>query len=407
MIVWKWFKLRRFSPYFNPEVSLWAQYVNPTVKQSHYFSTMKFLSFILYAGLCLAGVIPRDDLNVTSLSSLQAAAHKPQPKGFCSPAVSDYENNDVKNELVRYANYCALAYCIAFDDLKDGNITDACSLAACYEQQGDKQIVYQFKRDISGFILQDNTNKELVMVFKGTSTVLEWLIDFNTVYHDYVPYTVSQGINKVPYTCKNCISHAGFHDSIQTFMNTAFPKMMELTKKYPDYAVKVTGHSLGAALAILGANEFKMMGLDTQVITFAGPKVANPNMAKWMDSIYNSDSALDALKGGASTLPSNSYIRVSNKGDIVPLVPLVAMGFLHAGVEIQLDENFDLILRGLYKTCYEIVDLGSVSDNAIDLLFQGKCVAAMEIMNVIDKHNGYFINVAECLKLPISGIARN
>lgn len=81
-----------------------------------------------------------------------------------------------------------------------------------------------------------------------------------------------------------------------------------------------TGHSLGAALASLAALRMRRCGRDVvALVTFGQPGTGDASLAQ-------------ALGG----LP---FVRVVNACDVVPRLPPVALGFVHAGMLVHLDAD--------------------------------------------------------------------
>jgi hypothetical protein len=80
---------------------------------------------------------------------------------------------------------------------------------------------------------------------------------------------------------------------------------------YPTYTVKSTGHSLGAALALLTAMDLKNNGIPTLVYNFGQPRVGDAKFASCV----------------ASKVPTE---RVTHLKDTVPHVPYESWGYLHA-----------------------------------------------------------------------------
>ncbi len=316
---------------------------------------------------------------------------------FAEPPTMNFPN--VRSELVQFAEYCSLAYCMPVNALKDGNMTTACSISSCTDSTDNQQVIYQFDSDVSGLIVQDNTTQRIVLIFKGTTTLEEWAIDFATTHSKYVPYTVSEGINTVDFTCKNCKVHTGFYDATSVFMKDAFKKMVELHEKFPDFEIDVTGHSLGASLAVLAANELRLVGMDVTLINFGSPKVGDPNFASWMDDWYDTTSLTSFLKSGSGDeLPTNTYTRVTHYGDIVPLVPFAVMDFSHCGSEVRISEDESTLqARGSWSLCTELQDWDSVSTSALEDISDGNWLAALDTEEIIDHHLDYFMNVAQCM----------
>jgi triacylglycerol lipase len=88
-------------------------------------------------------------------------------------------------------------------------------------------------------------------------------------------------------------------------------------------ALVLTGHSLGAALAILAASELAILAgqIPLHVITFGGPRVGDPQFA----AEYN------------RLVPST--LRIVNTEDLVPAVPLASVR-LNSGKRMLLNSTF-------------------------------------------------------------------
>jgi len=156
--------------------------------------------------------------------------------------------------------------------------------------------------DTQCFVMADDKN--VVVVFRGTSSIVDWLTDFRAVRE---PGPLTQ----------KALAHEGFQDAL-------FPAVIALTDavdtfRTHDQKVWVTGHSLGGALCSLYAgmlleNKVPVYG----IYTFASPR---PGDSDFVD-------ALDAAVPGP-------HYRVVNEGDIVPHVPPEPF-FSHAGKRIIL-----------------------------------------------------------------------
>ena len=53
--------------------------------------------------------------------------------------------------------------------------------------------------------------------------------------------------------CPNCLVHRGFYLSYLDLQNQVMQGLERLRKNHPNASISVTGHSLGAALAVLCA----------------------------------------------------------------------------------------------------------------------------------------------------------
>ena len=102
---------------------------------------------------------------------------------------------------------------------------------------------------------------------------------------------------------------------LSSFLEQAvFPGILKevqrLRSAYPSYAVKCTGHSLGAALALLTSFDLKANGISSIVYNFGQPRVGDTQFTKCV----------------ASRIPLE---RVTHLKDSVPHIPYESWGYLH------------------------------------------------------------------------------
>jgi len=62
-------------------------------------------------------------------------------------------------------------------------------------------------------------------------------------------------------------------------------EVTSLKQKFPSYAVKTTGHSLGAALAHLAALSLTKAGFQTSMINFGQPRVGDKSFAAFSQKV--------------------------------------------------------------------------------------------------------------------------
>jgi triacylglycerol lipase len=145
-----------------------------------------------------------------------------------------------------------------------------------------------------GFILA--SPRMNIIVFRGTQTTIEWL---NNLYARQIPFTDRQSgqyFGKI---------HEGFINNYLRIVEP-IPRIIaqELNPAVPCY---VTGHSLGAALAVLCALDLAVnipnLAPRLQLYSYACPRVGDPTFARFH----------------AQHVP-NSY-RVVNLADAIPILP--------------------------------------------------------------------------------------
>jgi len=144
---------------------------------------------------------------------------------------------------------------------------------------------------------------------RGTESTGEWLCDFEAA-----PATCQIGAGAV---------HDGFQKVYETIRDSALSGLNAVVK--PGDQLFVTGHSLGAALALLFASDAVAVTPNIQVCTFAGPRTG---LGDFVTS-YN------------ARIPRT--LRVANRWDIVPNVPVPAPPFClykHVGTLLSIDGGF-------------------------------------------------------------------
>lgn len=168
-----------------------------------------------------------------------------------------------------------------------------------------------------------------VVVLRGTQSVQEWVEDvLGSAYQLPVPLAWFEHDS-----LKLAKADAGFLIAYAFLYEQVLAAAKAFDTSQPCY---VTGHSLGAALAVLAALSIDLQVYDggglngrVQMINFAGPRVGDPTFAD----------AYDAL------LPE-SY-RVANLSDVVPILPPASIfqwQYQHVGTEYSyLDQTGEVI----------------------------------------------------------------
>ncbi|KAF7677243.1 hypothetical protein GT037_005455, partial [Alternaria burnsii] len=107
--------------------------------------------------------------------------------------------------------------------------------------------------DTTGFIAIDRTNRLIVVAFRGTASLLGWIIDFR--------------FNRVPTTiCDGCDAHQGFWDSWLSVRDGIFSTVKNAVAANPGFSVVCTGHSLGGAIASLAAADLRNAGYNATLV---------------------------------------------------------------------------------------------------------------------------------------------
>ena len=158
----------------------------------------------------------------------------------------------------------------------------ACELKGFYNAKGNHAFIAQHK---------DN----LILSFRGTE------VDIRNYYTD---------INFVLTDFEGAKVHKGFLSAF----NSLWPKLEAQIKSLNYSKLYITGHSLGAALALLSGTQ-----VDADIYTFGAPKTGN-------------ETFVEKFNG-------SPVYRIVNADDPIPSLPPSLLSFRHAGNYIQLGER--------------------------------------------------------------------
>mmetsp|Transcript_25603 Transcript_25603/g.33508 ORF Transcript_25603/g.33508 Transcript_25603/m.33508 type:complete len:332 (+) Transcript_25603:124-1119(+) len=211
------------------------------------------------------------------------------------------DNSFFQNDTIYYeeatarilADFAAVSYC------KNADQWD-CDI--CEEYPG---VNATFLNDymLSAMIAFEPSLNKIIVAFRGTDplSLVDWLDDFEA---RSVPYDL----------CENCFVHHGFYKAYREIYDDIDKNLNQYHKMYPDAPLAATGHSLGAALAVLFAINISVKspsGLgDNRLIlyTFGQPRIGNAEFADFI----------------SSTL-TNRCFRITHSKDPVPHVPFQLM----------------------------------------------------------------------------------
>ena len=147
-----------------------------------------------------------------------------------------------------------------------------CSNCSMYKIQHQNSFNYKEIQAFAGYL---PNLKAIVLSFRGTDDISNWITDFKGIK---VPLTTYAG-------CSNCKVHDGFDKSYNGIRPHVLSALQNLQNIYKGASVYVTGHSLGGALAILAALDLDQIGLNIAgVYTYGQPRVGNENFASFYET---------------------------------------------------------------------------------------------------------------------------
>lgn len=168
------------------------------------------------------------------------------------------------------------------------------------------------KEDVQGFVGYMDSQKAIYVAYRGSESIEDWANNLDAWKVDYP-------------SCSGCEVHEGFYDAEQSAIGGVKTEVQNLKNKYPSYKVIVTGHSLGAAMALLTALDLQKSGIvqsgDLRLFDFGCPRVGNNNFAEWASTYLNDRN------------------RVTHHKDMVLHLPTYNMGFEHISGEYYYEKD--------------------------------------------------------------------
>lgn len=218
---------------------------------------------------------------------------------------------------IRQITFSAAAYCT--EPLFHSNKIERWNCDACELIPNITANVFRGRtKDVNGYVAYDKEENEIIIAFSGTEAISKknWLDDLDYSLIDY-PY------------CDRCRVHAGFYSSFLSVKVKIESMIHEFKSAFPTAKISVTGHSLGAALALFALAEFSNDKSYQSIIiseqyVFGCPRIGNKAFADWF-SVH---------------MPIT--YRMVHKKDPVPHLPLRIMDFYHVRYEVFYEDDYEL-----------------------------------------------------------------
>uniref|UniRef100_A0A061RNW9 Alpha beta-hydrolase n=1 Tax=Tetraselmis sp. GSL018 TaxID=582737 RepID=A0A061RNW9_9CHLO len=234
----------------------------------------------------------------------------------------------------------------------------------------DASVNHDLERELLAFTGWLPSLNSAIVVFRGTDrgSLSNWLADLRGWQTDFdLPWPRAEG----------CRVHSGFFgaynaSTLRPFVSHNVERLLEAHEGAP---VTVVGHSLGGALASLCAAELAAGHLvpgrspEVHLMTLGSPRVGNEAFAEFVDRAVSSS------------------LRVTHMNDVVPSLPIRAMGFHHLRREVWLaDIRFETQRFFSSPVQVPVVCDGSGED---PLCHAGQCTLGL-CTSVYNHVHGYF-----------------
>ncbi|KKK19637.1 hypothetical protein P175DRAFT_0434816 [Aspergillus ochraceoroseus IBT 24754] len=273
-----------------------------------------------------------------------------------APVTRRAVSSSLLDKLDLFAQYSAAAYCSS--NFNSETTTLSCSAGNCpLVQSADPTAIDKFDEttdygDATGFVAIDKTNEAIVVSFRGSSDLSNWIADLD------ISLTDSS-------LCSGCKIHSGFWKAWETVATTITAKVEAAVSSYSGYTLVFTGHSYGAALAAVGATVLREAGYTIDLYNFGQPRIGNLALA---DFITDQDMG-------------NNY-RTTHTDDVVPKMPPELLGYHHFSPEYYITSG-----NGVAVTASDIREVTGVDSTAGN---DGT------LLDSVTAHRWYFEAITEC-----------
>ncbi|KAI3396447.1 hypothetical protein diail_12167 [Diaporthe ilicicola] len=226
--------------------------------------------------------------------------------GLATPDDASTLTTTVYENMQYYAEYSASAYCNS-DDAAGALVTceDGCPKVMANGATVIGSLPNTTIFDMEGYVAVDSVRKEIVVAFRGSSGLRNWIADLIFLQ---VPCNYTTG----------CAVHSGFKIAWESISEYTLDFVQAAFATYPGYTLVVTGHSLGGAVGTLAAIELRNLGYACDLYTYGSPRVGNLALVKFV------------------TYQSGAEYRATHYDDPVPRLPPILFGYFHTSPEYWL-----------------------------------------------------------------------
>ncbi|KAI9845660.1 MAG: hypothetical protein M1837_004634 [Sclerophora amabilis] len=262
-------------------------------------------------------------------------------------------SEDLLSKFELFSQYAGASYCTSNNDSPNTKVachSGNCPLVEAANATTTTEFENTLLTDTTGFVAVDNTNQVIVLSFRGSSSVRNFIADGQ----------ILQGASTY---CSGCLAHKGFYLAWSEIRKTVLAAIESAVAANPGYTVVFTGHSLGGATATFAAADLRKSGQPVTLYTYGAPRIGNVLLNKFI-----------------SEQPGGNY-RVTHTNDPIPRLPPVVFGYTHVSPEYHIDVGED--------------DVSASNINVYEGGFNNAGNSGEGGFNV-DAHMHYFGEIAAC-----------
>ncbi|KAJ3692636.1 hypothetical protein LUZ60_011731 [Juncus effusus] len=315
--------------------------------------------------------------SLTSLQFLMSDSAQPSPRANIAKNWHQYHGSDnwaglldpldshLRREILGYGDLVQSAYHAYFSNpthqvhLSDSSYYVTRSLFATSSVQLPKWSPFASTKQSSwiGYVaVCDNEQeirrmgrRDIAIVLRGTATSLEWAENFRT---SLVPTEPDQ-TNGAKVECGFWSLYKSPGETIASLSTTIISEIRHLLNKYKgeELSITVTGHSLGAALSVLIADELSRCKSNMPpiaVFSFGGPRVGNRAFVDRVETrgvkvlrVVNAHDMVTRVPG----LMPKEQIEQLFRGSWPERILAKIDGYVHVGQELRVDSRLSPVLR--------------------------------------------------------------
>ncbi|XP_073133076.1 phospholipase A1-Ibeta2, chloroplastic [Henckelia pumila] len=208
--------------------------------------------------------------------------------------------------------------------------------------------------------IQRMGRRDIIIALRGTATCLEWAENMRDLL---VPISQEEeengGLPKVQCGFLSLFKTRGANDNIPSLAQSVVNEVQRLIQKYKGEAlsITITGHSLGAALALLVGDELSSTCAPNMppiaVFSFGGPRVGNRAFANRLNSrnvkvlrIVNSQDVITRVPGMFVSEELDKKLRCSGAEKFLnALDRSMPWAYAHVGTELRVDTKMSPFLE--------------------------------------------------------------